>query len=105
MTEELKPKKNVRQQELELRLKNMIVSLLELWSQNGKDWNMEHSKEEFLAKFRLRFSVGYASVRYFKDFVTVGYIEETSEGKFKISEKIKNNVFGIHSFEESEEKQ
>jgi hypothetical protein len=102
MTEELKPKKNPRQQELELRLRNMIVSLLNLWSQNGKDWNMEHSKEEFLAKFRLRFSVGYASVRYFKDFVTVGYLEETSEGKFKISEKINNNVFFI-PFEEKKD--
>jgi hypothetical protein len=71
-------KKNVRQQEREARLRDMVIHAL-----CQKKENIE--KDVFLAQYRVQSGSGeYASLRYFNDFVTIGFFIEDN-GTFTLS--------------------
>jgi hypothetical protein len=88
-------KRNIRQIEYQERLTDMVKNLHDALHRNGNDYEKAIDKEEFLALFRIRCGVGlYASLRYFKDFVTIGFLTEVNEYEFKINvEYLKLNQF------------
>ena len=96
-------KQNVRQQELKERLKDMLRLARayiesEIKKDNKNPYNTLIVKAEFLARYRVTFSVGYyASERYYSDFETLGYFEtDNNLNAFKVNhDEINKNPYKI----------
>lgn len=88
--------RNIRQVEMGERMKEMVqLAIAQAWEE-AKTFevapiNVKLNKEEFLAFYRIKYSVGkYASERYFKDFVTVGFFVLNDSGERFTVSRIEN---------------